>query len=199
MLAAIALFAPIIFLGFFYPVRLHARYLSYGAPFFFIFLAQGLAALSNQALRTFCFLLITVVSLFGAYYALSLKTDSVHKEDHQAMARYALERSGPNDAICGSGYRVRHYIKKLGIETRSSVLSFDELVATGPERFDRVWFLGITNMDPGVADRIYRDVSGQMASIGFAPEGDPIRFGGDNGLTVIYIYHKIPKGALTAL
>lgn len=185
------LYFPVVLLGVFYPIRLDARYLSFAAPFFFITLAYGVMNVSRFWIRTVFITIFSAVSLFGSFHAILSPTDSIHKEDHRALVEYALRHAGPRDAFCGLKPQMDYYRPRLGTPPDLPIFSsYEDLAGTKTSRFEKIWFLGITNMQPEVADRIFKDICLKMARLGFYPDFDPLRFGGREGLTVLYVFQN---------
>jgi len=191
VIGVMALVFPILLLSLFYSIRLDARYLSFAAPLFFIFLAGGVNQIADNRLRFFCMALFGVVSIFGSAEAIRVKTDPIHKEDHKGQIEYAVRNAGQKDAIVGSNFRLDYYrTRSAALSSAPRLYSFEELSRGGAGQFEKIWYLDVTNMHPSEAERIYKKVSGKMAGLGFGPDREPIRIGGAEALTVIYVFRN---------
>ena len=190
------LFIPIIFLIIFYPIRLDARYLCFAALFFMILTARGLVGLSNRAWKSAFLILLSGVSITGSAQAILSRTDSIHKEDYFNQIRYAFKNAGDEDAVCGLAGQVRYYQPRLGQRLRGTYFpSLDDWDKSDYARFKKVWYLDGVNMNPGEFNRVAGNVAGRMALKGFRLVREPIRFGGEEGLTVVYLFEnkQVPK------
>ncbi|MBI3252152.1 MAG: glycosyltransferase family 39 protein [Candidatus Omnitrophica bacterium] len=182
---------PVLFLAFFYPIRLDARYLSFAAPIFYVLLADGFCRIQNRIWATVLIGSYLLVSSVGSAQAIFLKTDPVHKEDYLSQILYVRDRVHPKDATCGEAPQIAYYQKRRGIKIEApSFAIWDEFAASDTSRFDRVWLLDARNMNRRAAENDFQRVTGYFSSLGFYPAAGPIVFGGDEGLTVVCLFDR---------
>ena len=187
---ATALMLPLVVLGVFYSVRLDARYLSFAAPFYFIFLGLGVSSARPWA-RTGFLILFTVVNGFGAFRALSSPTDAVHREDYKSMLRRVVQDSGERDAVVGKRLPVAYYRKALGWKFKGPYFPEPhDFFIENRRDFDRVWMMDSVNMHPKVTDRQLEGTLHKMETLGYRLSGNPVLFGGPDALTRLYIFER---------
>ena len=184
--------APAVFLLIVYPIRLEARYLSFAAPIYFLLIAQGIVNLRSKRWVYVSTGLLLLVALSGSVYTITLPTDAVHKEEYRDQVRHILEHAGPEDAICGLEPQVRYYSRSMGITPRSRVFaSLEALAKEQPGRYHKVWIPNSVNMHPEVSERIYQEKVRDMQPLGYRPAGSPLKFGGEEGLNVLYVFEAV--------
>ncbi len=183
-----ALVFPIAFLSLVYPIRLDARYLSFAAPFYFLLLAAGVSNLGRFP-RVLFLTGFAIVNLWGSIQAIALPTDPIHKEDYLGMAAYVLEHSTSEDAVCGASPQFDYYRAKLKIDFKGDYFPNVEALAENHTRaYEKVWVMDGLNMHPEVSRKFYGRVHEKVVPLGYVPLGDPIRFGGEEGQTVLYLF-----------
>lgn len=188
---AVTLLFPIFFLAIFYPIRLDARYVCFAAPVFFVLLAAGLSSVKNKVVYAALLGLLLTTSSVGSARAITATTDSIHREDYRSLLRYVTERAGPRDAVVGLETQMRFYRQKLNLNLRSDYYADENSFAKNKRReYEKVWSLNMTNMHPSVSERSYNEQRALMGRIGYEPDGKPIRFGGEEALTVLYLFRK---------
>ena len=191
MLCLAALYFPVVFLWLAYPVRLHARYLSFAAPLFFVLLAGGFAVMKGSVLKKALVTFFAGVSLVGSLESIRIQTDPIHKEDFRGIVVYALSSAASGDALCGMAAQVQYYSRQLNLKPKAAYFpTIDGLSGDSARSFERIWVLDGANMHPEVMNSIRRELDKRMAALGFGLQGQPTHFGGDDSLTVLYIYRK---------
>ena len=191
ILAIMVLFVPVVFLMGFYPIRLSARYLAFAEPLFLTMGAAGFLALGHRALRGCLAALFVLVSCVGAGGSILGKTDPLHKEDYVSQIRYVFQNAGKDDAISGLGVAVDYYQKRLGLSTEAKILpELSDLTGQSLREVYRVWVLDSANMHSEVENRNHRTISTILSSFGFVSSGPTQRFGGEDGLNVVYCYER---------
>lgn len=191
ILCAATLLLPIFFLAAFYPIRLDARYVCFAAPVFFVLLAAGLSSVRNKAVYTVLFGLLVTTSSVGSVRAIAATTDSIHREDYRSLLRYVSKKAGPRDAVVGLETQMRFYRQKLNLDLRADYYADENSFAQNKRReYEKVWSLNMTNMHPSVSERSYNEQRALMGRIGYEPDGQPVRFGGEGALTVLYLFRK---------
>lgn len=190
-LASIVLLFPTLNLLFFYPIRLNARYLSFASPFFFVLLGGGLETLRKKSVKILALALLSGTAVFGSLHAISLKTDPAHKEDYRGLITYVFSKAGEGDVVCGLSGQVRYYGKQLVSKSRAIVAP--ELADLSPEvtrSARRVWVLDQLNMHDHVWRRNYEQIKVLLERLGFVPAQEPYRYGGEEGLIVLYLFER---------
>lgn len=185
-----AFLAPLVFLWIFYPIRLHARYLSFAAPWFFIGVAAGLGrlprALGRPALAFF-----VAIGAWGSYQSVVSVTDRVHRQDYRGQIRYILENAGPDDVIVGYKPQYHYYRKALGLSFEGRY--FEDLAQLDPQAVKgapRIWVPDIHNMHPEVTARNLEIIEGPIAALGYRRAAGPIYFGGEGAMTLLYVFER---------
>lgn len=191
VLAGMVLIFPTVFLILFYSIRLQARYLIFSAPIFFVMIGGALATLQRKNLRNAALLILSTAAVIGSAHTLLLKTDAVHKEDYKELISYVFLRAKREDVVCGLSPQVRYYRKQLGFEGRAIVVpELGDLSPVITRSAKRVWVLDQLNMHEEVWRRNYEQIKIRLASLGFFPAQAPYRFGGDEGLVVLYLFER---------
>lgn len=189
------LFFPIFCLLIIYPIRLHSRYLSFAAPYFFILIGNILEK-EKRRFWPAVFLLILVGNyLYTDYQFIKMKTDPLHREDYPSMIRYTFEQAGPHDVVCGfllSPQTVPYYERQLNLH-RSTIYIHncfelsEDLSAT---KFNKIWIMGYMDMDEKTNVRNMTYFQEQFGKVGFNSFRRAQKFGGENGLNSVYVFEK---------
>ncbi len=182
--------APLAFLWIFYPIRLHARYLSFAAPWFLIAVAAGMGRLPIVVGRVLLAGLLCVGAV-GSWRAVTALTDRVHREDYRAQMRHILQNSGPRDIVVGFEPPFRRYQRELGIPLKGRYFAgVQELTPEVMRGVERIWFPDLINMNPETTARGLKGIDAQIAVLGFRRTGEPMMFGGPEALTVLYVFDR---------
>jgi len=195
ILLILLLFFPILCLAILYPIRLNARYLTFAAPYFFILVGNGLAKELRKSWAVIMVVILAVSYLYTDYNFIKMKTDPVHREDYPALIRYTFENAGADDVICGfllGPQVVPYYEPRLKVH-RSAVnvyscfeLSEDVSLA----KFTKIWLMGYMDMDEKTNRRNLAYFERHFGNAGFISMKHVKRFGGENGLTSVYVFEK---------
>ena len=186
---------PLVFLAAFYSIRLNARYLSFAAPIFFILVSAGIASIRSQWMARLVVGVLTFVSVVGSVNAILIKTDAIHKEDFKSLIRFAFEKAGEKDAVCGLKDQVKYYRMRLHLSPKAVYFpGFQSLHSENTGGFQRIWVVDSVNMHPQVFERSTGQLYQYMEALGFVPLEKPSRFGGEEGLTVLYVFGKKIEG-----
>ncbi len=190
-IAVMLLGFPTLILLFFYPIRLDARYLSFSSPFFFVLLGGGLTSLRGKAIKVLAWILLSGTAIFGSLNTISLKTDPAHKEDYRGLITYVFSKTDNGDVVCGLSGQVRYYRKRLGFRDRAVVVSeLGDLDPVVTRSAKRIWVLDQLNMHDAVWQRNYEHIKALLTLLGFTPAQAPYRYGGDEGLVVLYLFER---------
>ena len=190
-MAGTFLVLPTFMLLFFYPIRLDARYLSFAAPIFFVLLGEGLASVRIKVFMIPVLILLSGTAIAGSLNNVFLKTDPVHKEDYRGLITAVFSQANEGDVVCGLSVQVRYYRGRLGFEDSAVVVP--ELGDLSPEvtrSARRVWVLDQLNMHDEVWQRNYEQIKILLAALGFTPAQEPYRYGGPEGLVVLYLFER---------
>ncbi len=189
--AVLAVFAaPLVFLWLVYPIRLHARYLSFAAPWFMLAVAAGIGRLPRWVGKTILILLLTV-SAAGVWKAVGSTTDRVHREDYRGMVSYVAEHAQSGDVVAGMQPQFDYYSNGgEGLSPIRRFASWQELTSEVTRGARRIWVLGIQNMHPEVSERILKPIDQSLLSLGYSRHREPIVFGGPEALTVLYVFER---------
>jgi 4-amino-4-deoxy-L-arabinose transferase-like glycosyltransferase len=182
---------PVILLAFFYPIRLDARYLSFAAPVYYALLAGGFCRIKKKRLAASLAGLYLWVAGTGTAQAIFSPTDPVHKENYLEQVLYVFSRAKEGDAVCGSLPQIAYYRARRLIDPKVPLFArWDDLLGSNLSGFNRVWLLDGLNMNSRTAEEDFKRIRGYAARIGFSPTGDAVRFGGEEGLTVVYLLER---------
>ena len=133
--------------------------------------------------------LFALVSLYGDVYCIRLKTDPIHKEDYRGMIEYVFRNAGPHDLIYGLEDQVSYYKKNLHFEPRAVLHpASQKLNRQYASAFDKIWVLYSGNMHERVNDEDFKTWGKTFSNLGFITETKGMKFGGDEALTMVYIF-----------
>ena len=183
---------PFVIFLFLYPIRLDARYMTIGAPALFIALAYAVSRLKPRLLSMAVGALFILFSLGESAYAISLKTDVVHKEDLRGMIRYTLESADEDTIVIMGKQEMEYYSRQLKMPIRAKVVeSTDFLDKSGAlPSAGKIWILKTVNMHPDVTERIVAEDAGYLVRLGFVPAGHK-QIGGENSLCIVYYFQRV--------
>lgn len=189
------LFFPIFCLLILYPIRLHSRYLTFAAPYFFILLGHAFASERERILRFILFSILVGSYLYTDYHFIKMKTDPVHREDYPAMLRYTFEQAKPEDAICGwllGPEVVPYYEQRFGLRPTAPYVNRCEQLAEVPflSRFNKIWLMGYMDIDEKTNMRNLAVFERLFKQAGFSAMRHVKRFGGESGLTSVYVFER---------
>lgn len=180
---------PIIFLMFFYSIRLHARYLSFCSWAFFILIAIGYFDWPRKNIKNLLLGVVLMVMTIGTAHALILKTDTVHRDDYPAILNFLVQKTGPNDAICNLEFQMKYLANRDHVKIRTDYFKrWEEWALSNTSKYEKVYLLECRNMLPEITERLYREKRDKMLPYGYTPAAEPIIFGGKNGLLYVYIF-----------
>ncbi len=189
------LFFPIVCLLILYPIRLHSRYLTFAAPYFFILIANVLAKEQHKKWLSIFLLIVAGTYLCTDYNFIKLKTDPLHREDYPAMIQYAFEKAGPNDAICGflvGQEVVSYYDRRLKLPKNAAYFDTCFKLAKDPsvKKYNKIWLMGYMDMDENTNIKNMDYFKQAFGRAGFNAMSRRQRFGGENSLTSVYVFEK---------
>lgn len=189
------LFVPVFSLLILYPIRLHSRYLTFAAPYFFILVGTAFAKKEGRKWRVLLLFILAGSYLVTDYDFIKMKTDSVHREDYPAMIRYTFERAGPGDAICGfllGPETVPYYEHRFNLHRTAAYFNACGQLVKEPslEKFDKIWLMGYMDMDEKTNVRNMAYFQRDFGKAGFVSMKRVQNFGGENGLNSVYLFEK---------
>ncbi len=195
ILFAFLLFFPIFCLLVLYPIRLHSRYLTFAAPYFFILVGNAFAKEQAKKWRVILLFILAGSYLYTDYNFIKMKTDPVHREDYPSMIQYTFENAKPHDVICGfllSPETVPYYERRLKLRhTAPYVNDCSELVKDPSlNKFNKIWLMGYMDMDEKTNTRNMAYFQQYFKSAGFSSMIHVKRFGGESGLNSVYVFEK---------
>lgn len=149
------LVVPTVFLLLFYPIRLHARYLIFAAPFLYIPMAYGLELCARWVKVVFLGALAV-----SCAYAISLPTDSVHRHNYKAQVENArLNCRWQECSFLGNAPQVDYY---SGIPAIESIDKIPQGLMS-----KTIWLLDLTNMHEKENVKALNYYKKQMAQLGY--------------------------------
>lgn len=189
------LFVPIFSLLILYPVRLHSRYLTFAAPYFFILVGDALAKGRRGSWPVILFLILAASYLYTDYTFIRMKTDPLHREDYPAMIRYTFEKAESGDAICGfllGPETVPYYERRLKLRRAAAYFNACGQLSKEPslEKFNKIWLMGYMDMDEKTNVRNMAYFQRDFGKAGFISMKRVQNFGGENGLNSVYLFEK---------
>lgn len=193
ILFAFLLFFPIFCLLILYPIRLHSRYLTFAAPYFFILLGIAFAKEQGRMWRFIVFFLLVGTYFYTDYHFIKMKTDPVHREDYPAMLQYTFDKAGPQDAVCGfllSSEVIPYYEDQLKLNRKAAYFNSCAQLAREPSltKFNKIWLMGYMDMDERTNVRNMSHFQQIFGAAGFSSMSRIKRFGGENGLNSVYVF-----------
>lgn len=198
ILLALLLFFPILCLLILYPVRLHSRYLTFAAPYFFILVGNAFAKEEGRKWRVVLLFILAGSYLYTDYNFIKMKTDPIHREDYPTMIRYTFEKAGPEDAICGfllGPETVPYYEHRLKLRRRAAYFNNCDQLSRDPSatKFNKIWLMGYMDMDEKTNVRNMAYFQQHFGKAGFISMRRVENFGGEDGLNSVYVFEKSPK------
>lgn len=198
ILLVLLLFFPILSLLILYPIRLHSRYLTFAAPYFFILLGNAFREEQGKKWRAVLLSILVGSYLYTDYRFIKMKTDPIHREDYPAMIRYTFEKAGPRDAICGfllGPETVPYYEHRLKLRRRVAYFNNCDQLSRDPSvtKFNKIWLMGYMDMDEKTNVRNMAYFQQHFGKAGFISMRRVENFGGENGLNSVYVFEKSQK------
>lgn len=198
LLVILLLFVPIVFLLILYPIRLHSRYLTFAAPYFFILVGNAFTKEGRGRWSVMLLIVLTVSYLYTDTSFIKMKTDPVHREDYPAMIRYAFERAGAGDAICGfllGPQTVPYYERRLKLYRKAPYFNSCDELSKDPSvaKFNKIWLMGYMDMDERTNVKNMAYFQEYFGKAGFISMRRLQNFGVENGLNSVYLFEKSPS------